>query len=1090
MKKWLRFISLLLVAGLRLFEAAAQTEEIQVPADGGFLWPVVLTNGNFVVKSSGHSEGGVSNIGAVFLYDGNTKQLISTLKGSKAGDAVGTDVVPLPNGNFVVVSTSWDDGATYNVGAVTWVNGVTGLNGVVSTANSLTGSTNGDAIGVNGITVLPNGNYLVRSYAWRSSGKNNLGAVTWCDGNTGLVGKVGAANSLVGASDGDYVGWDPVLVLANGNYVVGAPSWDNGATKNVGAVTWCNGATGRTGVVGAASSLIGSSAGDMISKGFGDGDSRLVALTNGNYIVGSQHWKNGSLDSAGAVTWCNGATGLVGVVSAANSLVGGNAKDKVGYYRPVSLTNGNYVISSPFWKNGAAENAGAVTWCNGATGATGPVSVSNSLVGTDGADYVGGIQPINWNIFSMESRGPAQTVVPLTNGNYVVVSRNWNRNGLKWAGAVTWGNGATGTTGAVSPANSLVGTVSMDRIGHLGVTALANGHYVVASPMWSNGVILNAGAVTWCNGATGRVGEVTAANSFTGTKQDDFIGSNSARALTNGNYVIQSDVHSFNGVEMSGLSTFANGSAELVGNPDATNSLYGTHPMDFVGDLTVPLPNGDYLAIANTWSGTAAYTGAITLGNGSTGVSGAVSSSNSLVGTYYGDRLGLQGVQVLPDGNFFVANSSWNNDVGAITWVNSADGTSGEVNDCNSMLGNPISPLGSTLVVYNSTYNYLITYKGGGTKLVLYYPTGGPFLSKNVDTGSATINPSQAASLMGGIGGCRIIATVASQGANPVTGNVNAKTWVETSIPTFGGDPFVARHYEITPAQNAATATGRLTLYFSEAEFIAFNAAPGSTLDLPVNAGDAAGKSNLRIGKYSGTSSDGSGLPSSYPSILSTIIDPDDNDIVWNDTFKRWEVTFDTEGFSGFVVQTSTAPLPVRLVSFSASPAETAVALHWEIADPDGFSHFEIERSTNGKQFDTFGSVDFTEGTERYTLTDAQPHTNAAGQAYYRLKMVDTDGSYAYSKIVSAQLDGDRMPYVYPNPVSDHLTISVPGYDGRPGTLKLLNASEQVLLNDAFTVKKGEIGIDLKQARLEDGIYLIQLELGGERRQFKIVRAR
>ncbi|MHA4737353.1 T9SS type A sorting domain-containing protein [Dyadobacter sp. MSC1_007] len=1090
MRKWIRFISLLLVAGLRLFEAAAQTEEIQVPADGSFLWPVVLTNGNFVVKSSGYSEGGVSNIGAVFLYDGNTKQLISTLKGSKAGDAVGTDVVPLPNGNFVVVSTSWDDGATYNVGAVTWVNGVTGLNGVVSTANSLTGSTNGDAIGVNGITVLPNGNYLVRSYAWRSSGKNNLGAVTWCDGNTGLVDKVSAANSLVGASDGDYVGWDPVLVLANGNYVVGAPSWDNGAAKNVGAVTWCNGATGRTGVVGAASSLIGSSAGDMISKGFGDGDSRLVALANGNYLVGSQHWKNGSLDSAGAVTWCNGATGLVGVVSAANSLVGGSAKDKIGYFKPVALTNGNYVVSSPFWKNGAADNAGAVTWCNGATGATGLVSVSNSLVGTDGADYVGGIQPINWNFFSMESRGPAQTVVPLTNGNYVVVSRNWNRNGLKWAGAVTWGNGVTGTTGAVTPANSLVGTVSMDRIGHLGVTALTNGHYVVASPMWSNGVILNAGAVTWCNGATGRVGDVTAANSFTGTKQDDFIGSNSARALTNGNYVIQSDVHSFNGVEMSGLSTFANGSAELVGNPDATNSLYGTHPMDLVGTLTIPMANGDYLAIANTWSGTAANTGAITLGNGSTGVSGAVSSSNSLVGTYYGDRLGLQGVQVLPDGNFFVANSSWNNNVGAVTWVNSADGTSGEVNDCNSMLGNPIGPPGSTLVVYNSTYNYLITYKAGGTKLVLYYPTGGPFLSKNADTGSATVNPSQAASLMGGTGGCRIIATVASQGANPVTGNVNAKTWVETAIPTFGGDPFVARHYEITPAQNAATATGRVTLYFSEPEFIAFNAVPGSTLDLPANPADAVGKSNLRIGKYAGISSDGSGLPSSYPSILSTIIDPDDNDIVWNDTFKRWEVTFDTEGFSGFVVQTSTAPLPVRLVSFTAKAEQSTVKLNWQIADAANFRHFEVERSANAKQFEYLGKVSFEETKESYSSTDARPQPNADGQIYYRLKMVDKDESYAYSKIVDVQSGGNSIAYVYPNPVRDHFKISLPGYDGKNGTLKLVNAAGETVRKEAFNVRNGEMTMDLNRSSLSDGIYSIQLDLEGGVRQFKILKTR
>ncbi len=64
------------------------------------------------------------------------------------------------------------------------------------------------------------------------------------------------------------------------------------------------------------------------------------------------------------------------MVSAANSLVGSTANDQVGIGGVTALTNGNYVVSSPHWDNGAATDAGAVTWGSGTTGVSGAVSAS------------------------------------------------------------------------------------------------------------------------------------------------------------------------------------------------------------------------------------------------------------------------------------------------------------------------------------------------------------------------------------------------------------------------------------------------------------------------------------------------------------------------------------------------------------------------------------------------------------------------------------------------------------------------------------------------------------------------------------------
>ncbi|HEX4612363.1 MAG TPA: FG-GAP-like repeat-containing protein, partial [Urbifossiella sp.] len=243
--------------------------------------------------------------------------------------------------------------------------------------------------------------------------------------------------------------------------------------------------------VTAANSLVGTATGDLI--GFGG----VVALTNGNYVVRSLDW-NGGAANEGAVTWGNGATGLTGTVSAANSLVGTSAADSVGD-TITALANGNYVVASPDWDNGAVANVGAVTWGNGTTGTTGAVSAANSLVGTTAGDTVGN-----------------SGVVALANGNYVVRSTLWDNNGVMRVGAVTWGNGATGITGPVTASNSLVGTTADDRVGLIGVTALANGNYVVVTSTWDNGMLTDAGAATFGNGATGIRGPVTAANSLVG----------------------------------------------------------------------------------------------------------------------------------------------------------------------------------------------------------------------------------------------------------------------------------------------------------------------------------------------------------------------------------------------------------------------------------------------------------------------------------------------------------------------------------------------------------------------------------------------
>ncbi|MCE7073145.1 T9SS type A sorting domain-containing protein [Dyadobacter sp. CY327] len=984
---------------------AQRTQVAGPPGSGSFGSKItVLTNGNYVVTDPDWSDGAIPNVGAVYFYNGATHKLISVLTGSKANDHVGIfGVTALTNGNFVINSPFWSNGSASNAGAVTWANGTTGISGKVSASNSLVGSQAGDLIGGEHVYPLTNGNYVVRSTGWKNGSAAAAGAVTWGNGTTGITGVVSASNSLVGLKAGDKIGADNVVELKNGNYVVQSRHWDNGSVHDAGAVTLASGTTGLTGAVTVSNSLVGSSANDQVGI-------QVLALANGNYVVRSETWDNGPLGDAGAITWGNGVTGVTGEVNIANSLVGTEAYGYLGGI--TALTNGNYVVTSAYWDNGPVRDVGAVVWVDGTKGLTGIISASNSLVGSTTGDLVGG-------------------VVALSNGNYVVGSAAWQVAPEVRVGAATWVNGATGLTGTVNTSNSLVGAKHGDAVGTF-ITALTNGNYVVSSFGWSNGAASAAGAATWANGTTGMTGVVSASNSLVGSSQDDDLGY--VFALTNGNYVVVSPNWDNGSVKNAGAATWCSGTSALTGEVSASNSLVGSTEDDRVGFDTRPLANGNYVVSSIYWKSVADnYIGAVTWGDGNTGITGPVSVSNSVVGSPAYNF----GTVIIGWGSkhYFATAFQWNNgdnyNAGAFTPFTGLAASSGVAKLCNSILGTATNGGWTFLVTENNVYDYsLVGYSAGNFYVIVN--SGSPADDHLADDHSEVTEtivgaPVTFANDCGEIG---IIAPLSA--GTGVSGAVSAKVYVAQSAPS-AGQPYVRRYYDITPAANANTATGRVTLFYAQSDFDDFNNNRGSAPALPTGPADSDGVHNIRVTQNHGTSQ--YGFPDTYtgwtgdgPAVL--LINPEDEDIVWNDTAKRWEVSFHVTGFSGFFVHSNVneTALPVHLVSFTAEKAEQNALLKWKTTDEVNASHFDIERSLDGKSYIAVGTVRAAgNGIEahRYSFTDTT-FASLASVVYYRLRAVDVDESFAFSRVVSLQADEkDLQNYIYPNPVSAGTTVTV-----------------------------------------------------------------
>ncbi len=335
-----------------------------------------------------------------------------------------------------------------------------------------------------------------------------------------------------------------------------------------------------------------------------------------------------------------------------------------------------------------------------------------------------------------------------------------------------------------------------------------------------------------------------------------------------------------------------------------------------------------------------------------------------------------------------------------------------------------------------------------------------------------------------------LIAKLNQNGASPVTGTVNTKVWIEPTVPSQSGIPFVQRHYEITPATAPATATGRVTLYFTQAEFDNFNSDPASATDLPTGPSDAAGISNLKVIKYPGVSNNGTGLPSSYTS-SPVGIDPVDADIIFNASAARWEVSFDAVGFSGFFVQTNTSILPVTLISFTAVAQKNDGLIEWKSSSEINHDYYEVQYSVDGRSFKTVGQRNAISGTseKNYTIV----HTNAASIAnklYYRLKMVSTTGAISFSNIVTLRFSatGQLVTDVYPNPTNGIITVATYGLSSaKPIDLKLTDVSGRLIFTKQAVIVNGNITIDL--SKFSKGNYTLETIMpDGNRQQFKIIK--
>ncbi len=170
--------------------------------------------------------------------------------------------------------------------------------------------------------------------------------------------------------------------------------------------------------------------------------------------------------------------------------------------------------------------------------------------------------------------------------------------------------------------------------------------------------------------------------------------------------------------------------------------------------------------------------------------------------------------------------------------------------------------------------------------------------------------------------------------------------------------------------------------------------------------------------------------------------------------------------------------LPVNLLSVSVVPSESSVKVLWSTASENNSDKFEIEYSASGKKWEKAGSVPAHNESDEDKQYVYVHHNPKPGVNLYRLKMIDRDGTYAYSRIVETVFLGVGEISVFPNPANSFIELT--GIEGFMQSINIYNLKGGMVMSipakqiDRFDVSGLAAGSYVLQVQTTNGKLIVK----------------
>lgn len=328
-------------------------------------------------------------------------------------------------------------------------------------------------------------------------------------------------------------------------------------------------------------------------------------------------------------------------------------------------------------------------------------------------------------------------------------------------------------------------------------------------------------------------------------------------------------------------------------------------------------------------------------------------------------------------------------------------------------------------------------------------------------------------------------------------GSTNVQAYIHTGSPRVSNIQFYHnRNITIKPTTTSLTDSATVRFYFLDSETEQLINVPGcSYCTRPSMAYE------LGVTKYSdpddnienGTLGDNN-TPGGFSFINSskTKIIPFD---------KGYYAEFKVKDFSEFWLSdgglNKNTPLPLKLLSFTARKQNVKdILTEWITTDEINVSRYEVEVARGNddyqqNRFSTIGTVNSSgnsTGEQRYNFTDVE--LNKTGVRYYRLKMIDMDGSFSYSPIRPVVFTSDIQWTLYPNPSAGIFNLVYQSDDGLPLSVKVYDVSGKMVKTYSVigTGFQQKLIVDLQSSTIPSGLYMLEASSGEKKQFFKLLK--
>jgi hypothetical protein len=300
-------------------------------------------------------------------------------------------------------------------------------------------------------------------------------------------------------------------------------------------------------------------------------------------------------------------------------------------------------------------------------------------------------------------------------------------------------------------------------------------------------------------------------------------------------------------------------------------------------------------------------------------------------------------------------------------------------------------------------------------------------------------------------------------------GNVAVDVIIEDTVPVHNGQPYVKRHFKITPTNQDSAI---VCLYFLQEDFNEYNVYANLN-NWPELANPTL--SNLAISQVRNGNLNTAGH-------TAVVIPTQDITTTYNASNEVWSTCFKVDSFSYFYAHSSNpgnAALPVLWKSFTAKKVNSHVELQWITSQERNCSHFIVEHSRDGRIFRTLSEAISSQAPDgssdvelRYFYNHIQP---LDGHNYYRIIQVDRDGKKLTSSIASVYFGNEAIITPYPNPMQHDLHVAIQVPQATELQLSLTDATGRVVQQVAASLPAGNQVLDLPTEHLSAGVYVLKV---------------